>query len=90
MRIHDSQKPIGESTGVNLHGAEIVEAVPKAIFLISNLEEQGVTLLRKAVISLSADEAYMLDVVMPHDHETVSCEIHRLNAEERAGLPVPE
>lgn len=90
VRIHDSQKPVGAQPAGNAKGAEFIEAIPKAIFLRSNLEDAGVTLRRGAAIVLSATEGYRLEDIHPHDHETVSADIIRLKSSELTGLPVPE
>lgn len=93
-RIHDTQKPVGASPGAGSGplqaSAFLIEAIPKAIFFRENLTENGVTLARGAVIVVSATEAYHLDALDPHDHETISAHITRLTPEELVGLPVPD
>lgn len=90
VRIHDSQKPLGTDPGDRkAHAAVFVEAVPRAIFWRQNLEDEGVTLARNAVISISADEAYQIDAVLPHDIETIACHVHRLSGDDLTGLPLP-
>jgi len=90
VRVHENQTKLGDQAGTSLNSAERFEPIPQAIFWRSELTEKGITLVRNAVISLGVGEAYSLDVIEPHDQETIKARITRLDAADAAGLPVPE
>ena len=89
-RIHNSEKALGDQAGTSLNSAERFEPTPRGIFWRQELTDLGITLSRNMVISVTEGEAYNIDVVHPHDNETISVELSRLDAEDSAGLPLPE
>jgi len=89
-RIHNSDKALGDQAGTSLNSAERYEPIQRAIFWVAELTAAGVTLDRNMVISVLAGEAYNIDTVRPQDRETITVEITRLDAEDSAGLPLPE
>jgi len=88
-RIHNREMPLGDQAGTSLNSAERYEPVPKAIFWKQELIDAGVTLARNQILSVSSGEAYSIDVVHPHDIETITVNIIRLDAADAAGLPLP-
>lgn len=92
-RIHEKQAPLGDQAGTSLNSAEVFEPIPRAVFWRDNLTEAGVEIDRGGVISVADGEAYRLDTIHPHDHETVTADITRLTAAQLAAagtLPIPE
>ena len=59
------------------------------IFWRQELLDLCITLARNAVLSVSAGEAYNIDFIEPHDQETITAHVTRLDAEDSAGLPLP-
>jgi len=90
VRVHEHQTKFGDQAGTSLNSAERFEANPVAIFWRAELTTKGITLARNAVISVTEGEAYLLDLIEPHDQETIKARITRLDAADAAGLPLPE
>lgn len=90
VRVHEKQTLLGDQAGTSLNSAEMAEPIPKLIFWRADLVAAGVTLRRNMVVSVSAGEAYNLDLIKPHDQETITCEVTRLDAADSASLPLPE
>lgn len=90
VRVHEKHTLLGDQAGTSLNSAERAEAVPKLIFWRADLLDAGVTLRRNMVVSVTEGEAYNIEMVKPHDQETITCEVTRLDAEDAAGLPLPE
>ena len=85
-RIHNSEKALG----ILPAGADSLEPTPKIIFWVANLEAEGVTLTKNAVVSVEAGEAYRIALIHPTDRETITCDVTKLDEEDTAYLPVPE
>lgn len=62
---------------------------PKILFMLDELEAQGVTLYRGGIISVEAGEAYRLDNAEPPDDISISYFVTQLDKADTAGLPVP-
>lgn len=89
-RLHLKDKLLGDQAGTSLNAAERYEPTPKAIFWRAALADAGITLARNMVISVSSGEAYNIEAIQPHDVETVTVDLVRLDADDAAGLPLPE
>lgn len=89
VRVHEKQTTLGDQAGTSLNTAERFEAIPALIFWRADLKAKGIKLKRGSVLSVSEGEAYKLDVVEPHDQETVKVRITRMTGAEAAGLPLP-
>lgn len=89
VRVHDRIAPTGENPEVE-GWATKYDFVPKVIALRADLTEAGITLQRGNVFSIATGEAYIVDLVRPHDNITVTAEVSRLTDTEAAGLPVPD
>lgn len=89
VRLLLNDKKVGAQPGQNNGSAERFEPVPKAIFWRAELDDLGITIARNAVISVVTGEAYTIDFLHPHDVETITAEVTRLDATDSAGLPVP-
>ena len=89
VRIHEKGTNLGDQAGTSLNSAERFDAIPKVIFWRQQLLDLAITLSRNAIISVSAGEAYNIEVVKPHDQETITVEVTRLSAADAAGLPLP-
>lgn len=66
------------------------ESKPKLIFMRDELAEKGITPKRLAVVSVEPGEAYKLDNADAPDDITVTYFVTVLQANDTAGLPVPE
>lgn len=62
---------------------------PKLLFMLDELADQGVRLVRKGVISVEHGEAYRLDNDEPPDDISVSWIVVALRSDEAEDLPVP-
>ena len=89
-RLHLSDKALGDQAGTSLNSAERVEPTPKAVFWKADLEAAGITLVRNAVLSVSDGEAYTIDHAEPHDIETITAHLSRMDEADAEGLPLPE
>lgn len=88
-RIHNKETKLGDQAGTSLNSAERYEAIPKAVFWRQDVIDAAWTLVRGNIISVGDGEAYHIDVVHPHDTETISVDIARLDADDSTGLPYP-
>lgn len=86
IRHHERQQAFGDMAGFDFAPAERVEVVPKIVCL--NAE---VTPKRGGVFSVSATEAYEIEVVFPPDGITTTAQVTRMKQSEidAANLPVP-
>ena len=63
--------------------------MPKILFMLDEVAEEGARLRKKGVISIEPGEAYRLDNDEPRDDISVSWIVSALRKEEAEGLPVP-
>jgi len=89
VRIHEKGTKLGDQAGTSLNSAERYDVIPKVVFWRSELEAAGISPTRGDVLSVTSGEAYYIDVVEPHDQETITARITRLDAADSAGLPLP-
>ena len=89
VRVHEKQTALGDQAGTSLNSAERFEVIPKIIFWRADLIDASIALTRNMVVSVSEGEAYNIDAVKPHDQETITVEVTRLDAEDSADLPLP-
>jgi len=90
IRVHTSEKALGDQAGTSLNSAERIEQIPKVICWVADLAAAGVTLARNAVFSVEAGEAWQIDHIEPRDRETITVHCSPLDAEDSAGLPYPD
>lgn len=62
---------------------------PKILFMLDEVEAQGVRLRKKGIISVETGEAYELDHSEPADDISQSWIVVQLDADDTTGLPVP-
>lgn len=84
VRVHYSDKALGDQAGTNFHFAEREEIVPRLIFMRAQI-----TPVRGAIVSVENGEAYRIDHLLPPDDITVTAEVIRLPPEDTFGLPIP-
>jgi len=89
VRIHEKGMKLGDQAGTSLNSAERFDSVPRVILWRSELEGLGLSPARGDVLSVSTGEAYYIDVVEPHDQETITARVTRMDAADSAGLPLP-
>jgi len=89
FRLHARQSELGVQPGTNYGMAERVEVDPYVVFWRADLTAATWELARGNILSVSDGEAYHIEVVEPHDIETIKCRVTRLDAEDTAGLPLP-
>lgn len=65
------------------------DVIPSVIFWRAELEALGLEAKRGVILSVTAGEAYYVDVVEPHDQETIKARVTRLDDADSAGLPLP-
>lgn len=86
VRLHGKTSKIGDIAGTNLNFAEQHDRIEKLIFwreeLLAAQELDRPT--RSAFVVFSADEAYLVDNVLPPDGQTVTAEVTRLDPEDYA------
>lgn len=63
--------------------------MPKILFMLDEVAEEGARLRRKGVISVEPGEAYRLDNDEPEDDISVSWIVSALPKKDTEGLPVP-
>lgn len=85
VRVHTSFKALGDQAGTSFAFAEREEAIPRLIFLRSQVSP-----IRGAVVSIADGEAYRVMNVLPPDDITITTEATRLSPAETLGLPLPE
>lgn len=85
VRVHTKADALGDMRGTSLGYAEHQEIVPKLIFWRDEIDPDN-----RAVVVVSADEAYRIDNVIPRDGPTVTVEVVSLSAAQRLGLPIPQ
>lgn len=87
VRIHGRFQRLGEIRNSDyFNAAEREDVSPRIIFM----REQVAMPARNAVISVEAGEAYSIDRTEPADDISITAFVVRLDADEAAGLPVPE
>lgn len=84
VRVHTYFTQVGDVKGTSYSFAERQDTSPRIIFWNTQAKPQ-----RKAVISVSADEAYTIEMVDPPDGDTTTAYVVRLRPEELDGLPTP-
>lgn len=85
VRVHSDSKALGDVRGTSLGYAERHELIPRLIFLVSEIAAP----VRGAYVTISADEAYAIDNLMPRDGITITAEVSALTPSQRSGLPYP-
>lgn len=85
VRVHYSFKALGDLKGTSFHYAEKQEVMPQIIFMVEELSAP----MGGAIVSISEDEMYRIDNVLPRDGLTVSCEVTVVPKKQRAGVPYP-
>lgn len=89
IRIHEKGTKLGDQAGTSLNSAEMYDVIPSVIFWRAELEALGLEAKRGVILSVTAGEAYYVDVVEPHDQETIKARVTRLDDADSAGLPLP-
>jgi len=89
VRIHEKGMKLGDQAGTSLNSAERFDSVPRVIFWRTELEDAGISPARGDVISVTSGESYYIDVVEPHDQETITARVTRQDSADSAGLPLP-
>lgn len=86
VRVHARTQKFGDMAGFRFAPAERVEEVPQIVALADEVSP-----VRGGFYSISADEAYTVEVTMPRDGLTVTSQVTRMTAAEIAAsaLPVP-
>ena len=84
VRVHTKNTTVGDVAGTSYRFAEQIDDVEKLVFLNEQVKPQ-----RKAVVSISADEAYVIDTTEPPDDITTKANVIRLSGSDLDGLPVP-
>lgn len=87
VRVHSSNKALGDQPGTSYQFAERREDVTALVFLREELTD--ITLDRGNVIVLGSEEAYSIDNVHPADGITVTADVSRVSASDLAGVPYP-
>lgn len=62
---------------------------PKILFMLDELRREGITLRKRAIVSVEPGEAYKLDHSEPPDDISQSWIVTPLDAGDAEGLPVP-
>jgi hypothetical protein len=86
VRVHTKFAALGDMKGTSFDYAERLDTTPKLIFW----REDGIEPQRNAIVSVEPGEAYQIDHVSPPDGQTITATVVLLEAEDAAGLPVPE
>lgn len=76
VRVHYDFGALGDMKGTNFHYAEREEIKPQVFFLFAEMPNPQ----RNAIVSVSADEAWRIDHVLPRDGITVKTEATRATA----------
>lgn len=84
VRIHHRTQAFGDMTGFDFDPAQRIERVPEVVALAADI-----TPARGDVFSILAGEAYTVEVPLPVDGITITCQCTRMSASEAAGLSVP-
>lgn len=87
VRVHSSNKALGDHPGTSYQFAERREGVTALVFLREELMD--ITLDRANIIVLTADEAYEIDNVHPTDGITTMADVSRVSASDLVGVPYP-
>lgn len=85
VRVHTKVAQLGDLKGTNFSYAETEEVVPKLVLWRAEIAAPA----NKAVVTISAEEAYRIGVVRPPDGLTVTVEVAALKPLEAAALPYP-
>lgn len=74
VRVHYDFGALGDMKGTNFHYAEREEIKPQIFFLFAELPNPQ----RNAIVSVSADEAWRVDHILPRDGITIKVEATRV------------
>jgi hypothetical protein len=85
IRVHSSLNAIGDVKGTSYSYAEREAVQPKLVFMRDQVPQPA----RDAVVVISEDEAYRVDVSQPPDLITITCRVVRLKPGQFTGLPTP-
>lgn len=85
VRVHTDWKPLGDLKGTSFHYSEKQETAPRVIFWRDEFDAP----IRGAIVSVSEEEMYNIDNVLPSDGPTVTCEVTRVVKRQMAGVPYP-
>lgn len=92
VRVHDKDKNVGDLAGTNLSYAEVAERPTRMIFQTSELD--GRDIARGSMVSMlnymGDMVGYYIDVVLPPDGLTTTCEVTPLSASELSGKLLPD
>ena len=91
IRIHSKWGATTMDTPTN--SGTLVErqsVFPKILFMLDELEAQGVSLVRKGIVSVEPGEAYRLDNSEPVDDISQHWIVTQLDAGDAEALPYPE
>ena len=90
VRIHTKWAGVGAS-GANEDSPERQEVTPKILFMLDELAERGVALLKGGIISVERGEAYALDNAEAPDLISVKWIVSQIQSPAKlASLPVRE
>ena len=84
VRVHTSFKALGDLKGTSFSYAETEAEVPALVCWRSEVEP-----INKSLVTISADEGYLVDHSMPADGLTITVKVARLTATQMIGLPYP-